>query len=157
MSGDLWQMARNGTTLLPGEAKKLATAYDRLRDERDKLLSELSISRLSYQQQDERLAFVEAERDAAEANAERRWEDILIAAKKIDRLQAILAALREPNEEVVEAAAEALYLRCDLCRRGTWADEMARYKESYYEDAAPIVRAAVAAAEQEHLTETTND
>jgi len=37
MSGDLWQMARNGTTLLPGEARKLALAYDRLREERDTL------------------------------------------------------------------------------------------------------------------------
>ena len=31
MSGDLWQMARNGTTLLPSEVKKLAADYDRLR------------------------------------------------------------------------------------------------------------------------------
>ena len=31
MSGDLWVMARNGTTLLPSEVKKLAADYDRLR------------------------------------------------------------------------------------------------------------------------------
>ena len=37
MSGELWQMARNGTTLLPGEARKLANAYDKLREERDAL------------------------------------------------------------------------------------------------------------------------
>ena len=36
MSGDLWQMARNGTTLLPSEVKKLAADYDRLRQDRDK-------------------------------------------------------------------------------------------------------------------------
>lgn len=32
MSGDLWAMARNGTTLLPSEVKKLAADYDRLRE-----------------------------------------------------------------------------------------------------------------------------
>jgi hypothetical protein len=48
MSGELWQMARNGTTLLPGEARKLALAYDRLREERDTLrerLAELELGR----------------------------------------------------------------------------------------------------------------
>lgn len=30
MSGDILLMARNGTTLLPGESKKLALAYDTL-------------------------------------------------------------------------------------------------------------------------------
>lgn len=34
MSGELWMMARNGTTLLPGEARKLAVAYDLLRRQR---------------------------------------------------------------------------------------------------------------------------
>jgi len=48
MSGELWQMARNGTTLLPGEARKLANAYDKLREERDalrKLLADTQIGR----------------------------------------------------------------------------------------------------------------
>ena len=31
MSGDLWVLARNGTTLLPAELQKIAADYDRLR------------------------------------------------------------------------------------------------------------------------------
>lgn len=46
VSGDLLAMARSGITLLPGEAKKVATAYDKLQ---------------------QRLQQVEAERDAARA------------------------------------------------------------------------------------------
>ena len=32
MSGDLWRMASQGTTMLPGEAKQLAESYARLQE-----------------------------------------------------------------------------------------------------------------------------
>lgn len=79
MSGDLWQMARHGTTLLPSEVKKLAADYDRLRR--------------------------------------------------------ILAALREPRDEIVDAIAAV-----------AWDDSGAIF--STYA-AKAMIRAAVAAAEKE--------
>lgn len=41
MSGDLWQMARSGITLLPGEAVKLALAHDDLRQKYHDALAKL--------------------------------------------------------------------------------------------------------------------
>ena len=75
-----------------------------------------------------------------------QWD---VMADEIVRLRAILAKLREPSWAVVEAAAEALYLRGDLAQWCTWEQEIARYKETYYEDAVQLIRAAVAAAEKE--------
>lgn len=42
MSEDLWIMARNGTTLLPGEAIKIAKAHDALRQKYHDALDELA-------------------------------------------------------------------------------------------------------------------
>ena len=42
MSGELLVMARNGTTLLPGEARKLALSYDTLREKYHAALDQLA-------------------------------------------------------------------------------------------------------------------
>lgn len=41
MSGELWIMARNGTTLLPSEVRKLAADYDLLREKYDAAMAHL--------------------------------------------------------------------------------------------------------------------
>lgn len=45
MSGELLEMARSGITLLPGEAAKVAAAYDKMKAERDQLRSVLALLR----------------------------------------------------------------------------------------------------------------
>jgi hypothetical protein len=49
------------------------------------------------------------------------------------------------TDEMVERAAKALYLCGDLSNHwfGTWEQEIARYKETYYEDARAILTAAL--------------
>lgn len=161
MSGDLWQMARNGTTLLPGEARKLALAYDKMRQERD----------------------------AAEDTAERRWQDIILAAKKIDRLRKDLAQADTASQilrEVIEEQRQRLVeTKADWAQTIGVADELEQeakdYKDKWatlacvldnlrkpseavleaatihYGDVRDLIRAAVAAAEQETSTQSTND
>jgi hypothetical protein len=65
------------------------------------------------------------------------------AVQEIDRLRERLAAATRVTDEMVERAAEALYLRGDLSHWGTWEQEIWRYKETYYEDARAILAAAL--------------
>jgi hypothetical protein len=122
--------ARKGWTLAAGEGLVLVQEIDQLRRERDQLLETKDAIF-------DNLFRTEEERDAAEANAERRWNDIIAAAKKIERLERILAALRNPSDLMVDALREQIY---DL---------------SCFDEALKAIRVAVAAAEKETSTETT--
>jgi hypothetical protein len=66
-----------------------------------------------------------------------------VLCEEIDRLRERLAAATRVTDEMVERAAEALYLRGDLSHWGTWEQEIWRYKETYYEDARAILAAAL--------------
>jgi len=69
--------------------------------------------------------------------------DIGAMADEIVCLRERLAAATRVTDEMVERAAEALYLRGDLSHWGTWEQEIWRYKETYYEDARAILAAAL--------------
>lgn len=114
--------ARKGGTLAAGEGLVLVQEIDRMQGAVDATLDHLSFL------QDENKTLRE-ERDAAEANAERRWDDIIAAAKKIERLERTIAALREPSKAIVRAAQQTW--DGDYCHMGV------------------AIRAAVAAAERE--------
>jgi hypothetical protein len=118
--------ARKGWTLAAGEGLVLVQEIDRMQGAVDATLDHLSFL------QDENKTLRE-ERDAAEANAERRWDDIIAAAKKIELLERILAALREPSEAVLLAA------RKHIVSMGV----------TTMRDTQDVIRAAVAAAERE--------
>lgn len=86
MSGDLWIMARNGTTLLPSEVKKLAADYDRLRD---------------------RLAAVKRERDGLTLHTQNLQSLVDKRIAECNRLHASLTALT--SDAAVDAATEAAH------------------------------------------------
>jgi len=149
MSGDLWQMARNGTTLLPGEARKLALAYDKMQNmlavveaERNALLQE---KREQDQQWEETMNRIMPD-DVDQIRRQEEWEIIRsfglnhddgtsiaehAMAREIRNLRNILAALRGPSETVLKAALQADdFLAYGAATRG-------------------VLAAAIAAAEQE--------
>lgn len=98
MSGDLWQMARNGTTLLPGEARKLAVAFDKMRQELDDLRNGV--------------AAVEAERNGLTLHSQNLQSLVEKRTAECNRLHAQLFALRNPSDAVMKAA--VLYYSGDL-------------------------------------------
>lgn len=126
----------------------------RTEQQRDELLHELSLSRLANEEQDkrlsavefantkvtQRLAAVEAERDAMESMYRHHVAVSLDAIAKLNRTEAILAALRKPSEAVVIAAENAMDTASATdCVPGDW-------NTAWVLDA---IRAAVAAAEKE--------
>jgi hypothetical protein len=91
--------------------------------------------------------------NAQEAEQERAWYDETApedAPHRVVRVALVDANHPEMPEgstrvtdEMVERAAKALYLRGDLSHWGTWEQEIARYKETYYEDALAVITAAL--------------
>jgi hypothetical protein len=79
----------------------------------------------------------------AAQSAGQEHEVVHLMADEIVRLREAHAAATRVTDEMVERAAKALYLCGDLSHWGTWEQEIARYKKTYYEDARAILAAAL--------------
>lgn len=90
----------------------------------------------------EEIVRLRGERDAMEGMSRHHAAVALDAIEKLNSAERILAALREPSEAVGKAAADEMY--------GIDVDGVSSGAEAMYRSAAiRVIRAAVAAAEQE--------
>lgn len=118
------------------QVNAMADEILKVRQERDELLHELSLSRLANEEMGKRLDAVEAERDDAIINRRLSDEQRGRLFSENAHLLRTLAALREPNEAVLKAGIEHYW---DLMLSDPV--DMDDVRES--------IRAAVTAAEQE--------